>query len=330
MTLVRRKEIGGRRKEKGVRALLFLSLVLLPPSFFLPTDFPSSFLLSGSQESRPLPVPEVLYRAVQENLARAERVAHLYAFKERRTDVHTNPFGRIGTGGARVFDVYPSAARQLTYRRLIERNGVALGAQELAEQDRQYRARAADVQRRLVAENPDEGQRREADLARARQRGQRRVDAVVDTLRFRVEGRTVYEGVPAIVVSFTPRPDARPDTREGRTAQKFAGTVWIHEAAAEVMRVEARSIDDISFGFGLVARLGKGTEATLTRRPVGRDLWMPTQLTLKGRGRAAVVRTLVIDFAVDWFDYRRMEGDWTHPFSPPRNTEPPSHRGPPN
>jgi hypothetical protein len=262
-----------------------------------------------AQDPRPLPIPEDLYRAVQENLARAERVAHLYAYKERRTDVHTNPFGRIGTGGASAFDVYPSATRGLTYRRLIERNGVAVGPQELAEQDRQYRARAAEVRRRLAEENPDEGQRREADVERLRQRGQRRVEAVVDTLRFRVEGRTVYDGVPAILVSFTPRPDARPDTREGRMAQKFAGKVWIHEAAAEVMRVEARSIDDMSFGLGLIARLGKGTDATLTRRPVERDLWMPTQLTLKGSGRAAVFRTLVIDFAIDWFDYRRLDAD---------------------
>jgi hypothetical protein len=267
-----------------------------------------------AQDTRPLPDRETFSRTVRENLARAERVAYLYAFKERRTDVHTNPFGRIGTGGTRVFEVYPSATRQLTYRRLIERNGVAVAAQDLAEQDSQYRARVADVQRRLVPGNVDERRRREADSARARQRGQRRVDAAVDALQFRVEGRTVYEGVPAIVVSFAPRPGARPDTREGRIAQTFAGTAWIHEAAAEVMRVEAKSIEDIAFGFGLIARLGKGTEATLTRRPVERDLWMPTRLTLTGRGRAALFRTLVIDFAVDWFDYRRLEGDSATPF----------------
>lgn len=267
-----------------------------------------------AQDTRPLPDPETFFRTVRANLARAERVAHLYAFKERRTDVHTNPFGRIGTGGTRVSEVYPSATRQLTYRRLVERNGVAVAAQELAEQDRQYRTRVADVQQRLVTGSADEGRRREADLARARQRGQRRIDAVVEALQFRVEGRTVYEGVPAIVVSFAARPGARPDTREGRIAQTFAGTVWIHEAAGEVMRVEAKSIDDLSFGFGLVARLGKGTEATLTRRPVEQDLWMPTKLTLKGRGRAAVFRTLAIDFAIDWFEYRRLEGDSATPF----------------
>ena len=268
-----------------------------------------------AQETRPLPAMETFSGLVRENLARPERVAHLYAFNERRTDVHRNPFGRIGTGGTRLFEVYPSATRRLTYRRLVDRDGVPLGAQELAEQDREYRERVADVQRRLVTENADEQRSREEDATRRRERGERRVADVLDTLQFRVDGRTVHEGVPAIVVSFTPRSGAKPETREGRMAQRFVGTVWIHEATAEVMRVEATSVESISFGFGLLARLGKGTEATLTRQAVEPDLWMPTQLTLKGRGRAALfLRSLVIDYAVDWFDYRRLEGDSPTPF----------------
>ena len=263
-----------------------------------------------AQETRPLPDPETFSRTVRENLARTERVAYLYAFKERRTDVHRNPFGRVGTGGTRLFEVYPSATRRLTYRRLIDRDGVLLGAQELAEQDRKYRERVADLQQQLATENTDEQRSREEDATRARQRGERRIADVVDTLQFRMEGRTVYEGVPAIVVSFTPRSGAKPETREGRMAQRFVGTVWIDEAAVEVVRVEATSIDSISFGLGLLARLGEGAEATLTRQAVERDLWMPTQLTLKGRGRAALfLRSLVIDFAVDWFDYHRLDGD---------------------
>ena len=268
-----------------------------------------------AQETPPLPDRETFSRIVRENLVRAERVAHLYAFKERRTDVHTNPFGRIGTGGTRLFEVYPSVTRQLTYRRLIDRDGVRLSAQELAEQDREYRERVADVQRRLATENADERQSREEDATSAREHGERRIADIIDTLQFQVDGRTVYQGVPAIVVSFTPRPDAKPDTREGRMAQRFVGTVWIHEAAGEVMRVESKSIESISFGFGLLARLGRGTEATLTRQAVERDLWMPTRLTLKGRGRAALfLRSLVFDYSVVWFDYRRLDGDSPTPF----------------
>ena len=73
-----------------------------------------------AQDARPLPDFQALYNAVRRNLTEAEKVAYLYAFKERRTDIHTNPFGRIGTGGTRVFEVYPSPTRQLTYRRLAQ------------------------------------------------------------------------------------------------------------------------------------------------------------------------------------------------------------------
>ena len=105
-----------------------------------------------------------------------------------------------------------------------------------------------------------------------------------------------------------------PETRQGRIAQKFAGTVWIDEAASEVMRLEAKAIDDISLGYGLIARLGKGTLATVTRRRIDRDIWLPTQLTIDGRGRAVVFRSLVLDFKADWYDYRRLDGDSPTPF----------------
>ena len=270
---------------------------------------------AAGRAQEPLPDADAYSSAVREKLARAERTAYLYAFKERRTDVHTNPFGRIGTGGTSLFEVYPSANRRLTYRRLIDRNGVPTPSGDLAEQDREYRERVADLQRDLASEDADEQRRREENAERARERGERRIADVFGTLRFNVEGRTTYEGVPAIVVSFTPRADARPETRQGRLAQRFAGTVWIHEAAAEVMHVEATSIDSLSFGFGLLARLGEGTEATLTRQAIEPDLWMPTQLTLKGRGRAALfLRSLVVDFAINWFDYERLEGESATPF----------------
>jgi hypothetical protein len=267
-----------------------------------------------AQEARPLPTPEALFKAVQENLLRAERIDYLYAFRERRTDVHTNPFGKIGTGGTRLSEVYPSATPRLTYRRLVERNGVRLTPQELAEQDREYQERAAEVLEQLSAEEPDAERRREREALRAAERGQRRIADVTNALQFKVEGREMYRGVPAIVVSFTPRAGAMPQTRQGRTAQKFAGKVWIDEAASEVMQLEATAIEDISFGYGIIARLSKGTVGTVTRQPIGDDIWLPTQVTLKGRGRAVLFRSLVIDFRAEWFDYRRVEGTSATPF----------------
>jgi hypothetical protein len=280
---------------------LFLSLFLLPPS---------SFLLS----QEPLPDFEWLREKTRANLARSERVQHLFAFKERRTDIHTNPFGRLGTGGTRVFEVYPSATRGLTYRRVIQRNGVPVSAAELMEQDRNYRARVAEVQSRTASRSEEERRQRQRDEEERRRRAEATIEDVVGTLQFKVTGRAMRDGVQTIVVTFTPRPGARPTTRQGRIAEKFAGTVWIHEQAAEVMRIEAKAIDNLSFGFGIVARLSEGTSAVVVRKPIDGDVWMPTELRLKGEGRAALFRRLVIDYAVDWFDYRRLPEGSAAPF----------------
>ena len=269
-------------------------------------------------QERPLPDADSLFRAVRENLVRAERETHLYTYRERRTDIHTNPFGKLGTGGESLFEVYPSPARRLTYRRLIEKDGVRVPDARVAEQDRRYRTRFAEVQKEIAARTAADPRVLEGEAQRARERRQRAVDDVVDTLAFTIKGRVTHEGAPAIAIGFTGKPDARPSTRQGRIAQKFTGTLYVDERVNEVFSLEAISTDDISYGYGMVARLGEGTTVTLTREPVEGNLWMPTRLTMKGRGRALVVRRLVIDFAIDWFDYRRLPVESLAPFVDPR------------
>ena len=261
----------------------------------------------GNDASSVIPDPAAFYAAVRANLARAQRAAHEFSYKERRTNLHTNPFGKLGTDGIDLYEVFPSANSQLTYRRLLERDGVPLTDAALTKQDRAYQSKAAEIRRRLQSDSEAEYRRRADEEAQARRRAQEMIEDVVATLQFRITGSTVRGDRPAITVAFGARPDARSRTREGRIAQKFEGTAWIDAERHEVMHVEAVSIDDIPFGFGIVARLGKGTTGSLTRAPVEPDLWMPTRLRLSGGGRALLfLRKLSIDYAVDWFDYQRM------------------------
>jgi hypothetical protein len=269
---------------------------------------------SRAQDARPLPDQDVLFAAIRENLVTSEREDDRYFFRERRTDVHRNPFGRIGTGGTRLFEVYPSPTRRLGYRRLVARDDVPVEADDLARQDREYRERVAEVRRDLASRSDADRRRRDEDAAERRARAQRRTDDVLGALQFTLEGRGVYRGAPAVVITFTPRPGARPETREGRTAHRFTGTVWVDEASAEVMHFEAEAVDDISFGFGIIARLHEGATLLLTRRPVGDGVWMPTELRLSGSGRAVLFRRMEIDFRVEWFDYRRLDGASDTPF----------------
>src|SRR5918999_2908345 len=119
-----------------------------------------------------LPDRESFLREAREALGRSQEVWHRYSYKERRTDVHVNPFGRMGTGDTRVLEIRPSPNPQLTYKRVIERNGKPVSQQELDRQDADYRAHVAQVERRAADANADETGRREQEDVLARRRAQ--------------------------------------------------------------------------------------------------------------------------------------------------------------
>src|SRR5688572_26457356 len=196
---------GGGRKEGGggsigVAAAVLSACFLLSPSFFPP----SFFLLA----QRPLPEEQPFFAEARKNLARSNQVQYRYAYKERRTELHMNPFGRLGTGEVRLYEVTPGSHDREYFRRLLERAGtpVAAGAPERQER------------------RPTTG---------------RSLEDVMATLRFSIARREMVNGRDAIVVQFEPRPEANPQTRQGNIAKVLKGSIWVDEAAREVVRAEA-------------------------------------------------------------------------------------------
>jgi hypothetical protein len=231
---------------------------------------------ASAQALRPLPDRAVLFKATQENLARAQREQGAYAYKERRTELHTNPFGKIGTGAIHVYDVIPGGQPGVIFRTLLEKDGVKVANARPQREERRGR-----------------GQSRSS------------IDDVVNTLEFVIQRREMVDGRDTIVVTFAPKPHAQPQTREGKMAKIFTGSIWIDELAREVVRVEGTATDSMSFGLGMIARLGEGTRVALTRQPVDGDLWLPTSVRFAGAGRAMLFRKLNVDYAVDWYEYRK-------------------------
>jgi hypothetical protein len=259
---------------------LLLASWLVATSAFLPV---SSFVLrpaSSYAQDPSLPDTSLLFAAVRENLARAGRVEDGFGYKERRTRVHMNPFGRLGTGGTVLSEFTPLAGGLAFTRRVIERDGKA------------------------VIEAPVERIRRRR--ARDRAQSPSAIEDALGVLEFSVARRETASGRPIVVLAFTPRRDAKPKTREGRMARAFKGLIWVDEQAREVVRAEATAIDSISYGYGLVARLGAGTSVTLVRERVEDEVWLPTSIRFTGEGRAMLLRKLNVDFSVEWFDYRRV------------------------
>ena len=232
--------------------------------------------IGHAQAPRPLPDRATLFKETQANLARATREQDRYGYKERRTEIHTNPFGRIGTDDdVVVYEVTPAPEPGVTYRKLLQRNGQAVPDAKPERQERRERRQTVSG-----------------------------IDDVVNTLDFVMDRREMRDGHELIAVTFKAKPGARPQTREGRLAKIFTGTIFVDEAAREVRRVEGTAIDSISLGFGVIARLNEGTRVTLTREPAAGGIWLPTSIRFAGDGRAMLFRKLTVDFAIDWFDYK--------------------------
>jgi hypothetical protein len=233
-----------------------------------------------AQDGRPLPDKQMLFVATRDNLARAERDQRFFAYKERRTELRTNPFGRLGAGPTRVTEYVPIEGGATFMRRRLDPDG------------------------KPIADVP--AQRFEPRQRSLRRPDRSTLDDAISALDFKVDHRERAGGRSLIVVRFTPRPNAKPQTREGRLAKYFVGVIWVDEDLHEIVRIEATATDTIAYGYGFIARLNEGTRITVTREQVEPNLWLPVSVRFKGEGRALLFRKLNVDYAVDWFDYRRV------------------------
>lgn len=264
-----------------------------------------------AQTERPLPPADEFLAKARAHLASNALLQRRYRYKERQTDLRLNPFGRVGTGPIEVFQVFPAADDEMTYRRLVERDGHPIPAPELAKQDRDYTERYKRWQRDLAAEGISARDARVQRDAVMRRKEQAQARELLGLFDFALVRRETLRGEPAIVVRFTPRAGARASSREARVARVFAGEAWIHETEYEVMQLEGTSSQGVAFGFGVIARLNEGATVRITRkRTLG--VWLPDETRFTGSGRALLVRKVRLEYVRQYFDYEPFD-----PTAPP-------------
>jgi hypothetical protein len=258
--------------------------------------------LPGARQAALPDAPSFLAK-VRDQLATNALLQGRYTFKERRSEVRTNPFGRIGTGALLVYEVFPSVDPAMTYRRLVERDGQPVPESEVAEQDRAYGERYREWRHELERAGAAERASRLRRQAEEEQRQRALAKETLALFTFAIDRRGTWQDQPAIVVRFERRPGARPRSRESRIASVFTGEAWIHETEYEVMRIEADAVDEVSFGFGMIARLHEGAKLSVTRKEID-GVWLPAETRFTGSGRALMFRKVTINYVREFFDYR--------------------------
>jgi hypothetical protein len=249
----------------------------------------------------PLPDRDSFIATVKAKLRSDRALQAQYTFVERREEIDVSKLGKVKKGAVKTYEVYPSLVPGNTYKRLIAVDGVPISHEELERNDAKHRS---DVLRDLNAP-PEQRAKRERENAKLAREEHEAIEEAFALYDIQLVGRELVSGYPTIVATLEPRRNSKPRTEDGEVMKKFRVRAWVHEQDAQVVKLNAEAIEDLTFGWGLIGRLRKGATFTFERTKVNGEVWLPIRMRVTGSGRALVFRGFSIDSRTEWSDYRK-------------------------
>jgi len=261
----------------------------------------------AGQPDRPLPDPEAFAAEVRARLQSDRALLSQYTYIERREEISVSKLGKVEEGPVKLYEVYPSREPGNTYKRLIAVDGVPLTPEELEKQDTKHREDVLREMEKRQNESPDDRAKRVRKEAKERAEEQAVFDEIFQLYDIRLVGRDVLEGETMVIATLDPKRDYDPRTGAGKMLKKVRARAWISEADYQIARIEAEVIDDVTYGWGILARLHEGTRAEFVRRKVNGEVWLPAKEIIHASGRSLLFRKFKLDTETTYSDYRKFE-----------------------
>ena len=257
-------------------------------------------------QERPLPEAEPFLREVRKHLERDQQRQSGYMYVETRHELKLDKSGKSTKETVKVFESYPGLpGEDDRWERLISEDGKPVPADELAKRDREREKKAQEYVRRITKEPEKVENEHQRDLEKQRRESTEVVDEIFRVYDIRMLRREPIEGHDTIALTLTPRPDAKPRTRDGRIMQKFNVKAWISEDDYELARVDIEAMDTVSLGFGLLARVHKGTRASFQRRKVNDEIWLPANASYTASVRVALFKVFRVGGTSEFSNYKK-------------------------
>jgi hypothetical protein len=277
----------------------------------------ASLLATVSAQDRPLPDYATFSAQVKTHLATDEERQSGYMFIEKRTEQRLDGNGRTTDESVSVFEVYPGLPGQDRYRRLIEEHGKPVPPATLARNDRKRQEEVESYARKISTSAGHQQDTQQLDKERRRYRAA--IDDLFRIYDIHLVKRESLDGHDTIAATLMPKPGVKPQTDDGEIMRHFKARAWISESDYELVRVEIEALDDLSFGWGVLARVHKGTMATYQRRKVNNEVWLPAQVTWTASARVLLLKQLRLRGVSDYSGYRKFSVDTSTTYAtPPR------------
>ena len=256
-----------------------------------------------------LPDLNTFLEGVRANLQSDRILLSQYTYNRKQTKIHLDKKGNPKKREVNQFEIFPSLDDNYTYIRQTVKDGKPVDPKKIEKQDREHDKKLRERAEELEKEGVDERTKRR----RKEEEESRKEDLVIDELfrlyEFALIGRESIEGYNAILLEFNPRPDFKPSSKEAKVLAKLAGKAWFCEEDYQLIKSEVEFIDNVSFGKGLLARLHKGTKASILRRRVNDEVWLPARSHVTGSARILLLKKIRINIIDEYSDYRKFAVD---------------------
>ncbi|HEV2618411.1 MAG TPA: hypothetical protein VGU23_00565, partial [Acidobacteriaceae bacterium] len=143
-----------------------------------------------------------------------------------------------------------------------------------------------------LAQHPELQQRRHNAEQKDADQVNHLLSLLPDALLYTYAGTLPCAVVQCIRLTFTPNPRFNPPNLEANVLRGIAGELWIGQTQNQLIRLDVHFIADVDFGFGLLARLNKGSTALLEQANVGDGDWELTTVNIHVTGKALLVRAV--------------------------------------
>ncbi len=225
-----------------------------------------------------------------------------YTFIEKSIQKEFDKGGHPKKTESAVHDVSILYGHQ--FRRLIEKDGKPLNAKD--QQKEKERLEKFTV--KWTHESPEERKKRLAQSEKNREKAASFLKEIPDAYDLRLVGEEKVDGKDAWVIQAEPHPGYRPKVAEAKFFAKIHGKIWIDKAEYQWVKVDAETIDTISFGL-ILFRLYKGSRLQFEQARVNDEIWLPRLQRIQAGGRMGIFLKASYDGLTTFENYRKFQSD---------------------
>jgi hypothetical protein len=104
--------------------------------------------------------------------------------------------------------------------------------------------------------------------------------------------KIVSDGGDTVTLAFHPDPNFHPPDMESRVMGRMSGTLSVDKSGYRIRTFQGALGEDVTIGFGLLARIKQGSSFRIEHRPVGSGVWLVTQTHVHISGHALFFKTI--------------------------------------